>query len=102
MDIGEAVKALESGERVAREGWNGKNMWLALMPELRLPPNNSSEPGPKVNDRTAKFIGANRPLHCGPYIAMMTASGVWQPGWLAAQPDLLAKDWFILPPVVEN
>ena len=32
MDFGDAIRALKSGERVQREGWNGKNMWLAMMP----------------------------------------------------------------------
>ena len=30
MDIGKAVKAMREGARVARPGWNGKGMWVAL------------------------------------------------------------------------
>ena len=30
MDIEAAVEELKAGNRVARRGWNGKNMWLEL------------------------------------------------------------------------
>jgi hypothetical protein len=38
MDIGVAIKWMRHGERVARKGWNGKGMYLALQtPDDRLP-----------------------------------------------------------------
>ncbi len=30
LDFGGALKEMKAGERVARDGWNGKGMWLAL------------------------------------------------------------------------
>lgn len=95
MKIGEAVEAAKQGHRVCRAGWNGKGMWIALMPSLSLPPHSSQEPGAKVNDRTAKHIGVDTPLESQPYLAMWTADGKWQPGWLCSQADLLAEDWAI-------
>jgi hypothetical protein len=94
-DIGWAVKQMWNGSKVRRAGWNGKGMFIVLMPELNLPPFNSQEPGAKVNDRTAKHIGHDAPLESQPYIAMWTAQGKWQPGWLCSQADLLAVDWEI-------
>jgi hypothetical protein len=96
MDFSEALMALKQGKRLTRAGWNGKGMWIVLMPELRLPPHSSQEPGAKVNDRTAKHIGVDTPLNSRPYFAMWTAQGEWQPGWLATQADLLAEDWSIV------
>lgn len=96
MKFGDAIEALKLGSRVAREGWNGKGMWIVLMPELNLPPHSSQEPGAKVNDRTAKHIGVDTPLESQPYIAMWTAQSKWQPGWLASQADMLAEDWHIV------
>ena len=29
-DFGTAIKWLKEGKKVARKGWNGKNMWLVL------------------------------------------------------------------------
>jgi hypothetical protein len=96
MDFGMALQALKNGKKVAREGWNGKNMWIVLMPELNLPPHSSQTPGAKVNDRTAKHIGVDTPLESQPYIAMWTSQKKWQPGWLASQADILAEDWLVV------
>ena len=30
LNFGQAIEALKRGEKVAREGWNGKGMWIAL------------------------------------------------------------------------
>lgn len=92
----QALTALKSGKRVAREGWNGKGMWVVLMPRLELPSYNTQDTFKKVNDRTAKWIGNDTPLDCQPYIAMWTANKQWQPGWLASQADLLAEDWSVI------
>lgn len=93
-DIGWAVKQMHDGQKVRRAGWNGKGMFVVLMPALYLPPYNSGD-ARKVNDRTAKHIGEDAPLDCQPYIAMYTALKQWQPGWLCSQADLLAIDWEI-------
>jgi len=93
MNFGQAIEALKQGKKVARAGWNGKGMWIVMMPSLKLPPYNTQEPGAKVNDRTAKYIGADTPLDSQPYFAMWNASGQWQPGWNASTPDILAEDW---------
>lgn len=96
MTFGQAIEALKLGSKVARTGWNGKGMWIVLMPSLILPPYSTQQPGPKVNDRTAKHIGEDTPLESQPYIVMWTADQKWQPGWLASQADILADDWIIL------
>lgn len=96
LNFGEAIAAMKQGKKVSRAGWNGKGMWIVLMPALSLPPHSSQAAGAKVNDRTAKHIGVNTPLHSQPYIAMLTAAGQWQPGWLASQADILADDWGIV------
>lgn len=95
MDFGEALKELKSGKKAAREGWNGKNMFICLMGPLVLPAYNTQGTDRKVNDRTAKHIGEDTPLDSQPYFAMWTAQGKWQPGWLASQADLLADDWMV-------
>ena len=71
MDFGYALDALKSGERLTREGWNGKGMWL----ELHFPD-----------------AGGLMTL---PYIYMKTVQGDLVP-WLASQTDLLANDWSIV------
>jgi hypothetical protein len=96
MNFGQAIEQMKQGVKVSREGWNGKGMFVVLMPELKLPPHSSQEPGAKVNDRTARHIGFDMPLDSRPYFAMFTAQKQWQPGWLASQADMLAEDWQIV------
>lgn len=87
MNFGEAIAALKAGSKVARAGWNGKGMWLCLMPGFVV-----QEP----NERT-RAHGITDAFHCDAYIVMWTAQGTWQPGWLASQADMLAEDWNIVP-----
>ncbi len=96
MDFGQALSKLKAGDPIARTGWNGKGMFIVLMPRLQLPPYNTQGTERKVNDRTAKWIGEDQSLDCQPYIAMYTAQKQWQPGWLASQADILAEDWEIV------
>lgn len=96
MNFGEALQKLKAGKKIARKGWNGKGMWIVMMPALYLPPYNTADTYRKVNDRTAKHIGEDKPLDSQPYIAMWTAQEKWQPGWSASQADIFAEDWGIV------
>lgn len=89
MNFGQAIEELKNGKKVAREGWNGKDMWIVLMPALYLEAS-------VVNGRTSKHLGQGVDLDSQPYIAMFTASKQWQPGWLASQNDILAEDWIVV------
>ena len=96
FDFGVAIMSLKLGYKVARKGWNGKGMFIVYMSALYLPPYSTQEPGPKVDDRTAKYIGEDTPLDSQPYLAMCSTISQWQPGWLASQADMLAEDWEIV------
>lgn len=89
MNFGQALELLKSGSRVARAGWNGKGMWLCYMPPVVIPDG-------VVNGRTRKFVPSGD-LTVGGYFVMWTAQGVWQPGWIASQADMLAEDWEVAP-----
>lgn len=96
LPFGHAIEAARQGCKIARAGWNGKNMFVVMMPAASLPPYNTQGTERKVNDRTAKWIGEDKPLDCQPYFAMYNAQEQWQPGWQASQADMLAADWMIL------
>lgn len=74
MDFSKALEEVKAGYRIARAGWNGKNMWLSLQKPTEL---------------------SKMTL---PYIYMKTACDNLVP-WLASQTDLLAEDWVVLPSV---
>lgn len=78
MDFGEALRALKSGARAARKGWNGKGMWLELqVPDL-------------FSKMTLPYIYLNYPDNA------QNTPGARVP-WLASQTDMLAEDWEIVP-----
>lgn len=96
MSFGLAIEASKLGNKIARKGWNGKNMFVAYMPPLYLPAFDTQDTNKKVNDRTAKWIGKDKPLDCQPYFAMYNAQEQWIPGWVASQSDMLSDDWYIV------
>ena len=71
FDFGAALDYLKDGARVARSGWNGKDMWIGI----QIP--NESIP-----------MGL-------PYLYIRTVQGYLVP-WLASQTDLLAEDWYVV------
>jgi len=83
MNFGEALEAIKSGARVARSGWNGKGMFLFLVPgstfAVNRPPLLGSYP-------------EGTPINYRPHIDMKTADGEIVP-WVASQSDLLCDDW---------
>jgi hypothetical protein len=86
LNFGQAVEALKAGKRVAREGWNGKNMFLFLVPGSTF----------KVN--RAPLLGIypeGTVIDYHAYIAMKTATGEIVP-WLASQTDVLDEDWVVV------
>ncbi len=86
--IGKAVKIMRNGGRVAREGWNAKNMHTFLISRSTFDKwGSQTAPGgillPVVNVEVKE------------YVALKTANGEIVP-WNCSQSDLLAVDWFEL------
>lgn len=83
MDFGIALQGLKEGKRVLRKGWNGKDMFLFLVP------------GSKFEVNRPPLLGiyeAGTVVNYQPHIDMKTAQGTVVP-WLASQSDVLATDW---------
>jgi hypothetical protein len=96
FDFAWAFAMVDIGSRISRKGWP-EGSFVVKMPELQLPPYNTQGTERKVNDRTAKWIGVEKPLNCQPYFAYYNPNGnVWQPGWTPWQADMFATDWFII------
>lgn len=85
MDFGAALIALRGGHRVARSGWNGKGMFIYLVPAGNYFPTTS----------VAKAYFGGQLVPYKPYIAMKTVDEEVVP-WLASQTDLLAEDYFVV------
>ncbi len=86
LSFSEALRIIRNGGLVARKGWNGKDMFIFLVPgstfEVNRPPLNVIFPEGTIID------------YC-PHIDMKTADGKIVP-WLASQTDLLAEDWCLV------
>jgi Protein of unknown function (DUF2829) len=93
MDFGDAIRALKSGKKVARAGWNGKGMWLSLTEGTkRVPARNMWSP----NNREYALSLPDQVVEVLPSITMKTATGEILMGWLASQTDMLAEDWTLV------
>jgi hypothetical protein len=83
-DFGYAIEALKHGLKVTRAGWNGKGMWLYLVPANSYP---------AQTEAAKAAFGSIVPYRA--YIAMKTVENDVVP-WLASQTDVLAEDWTVV------
>ena len=70
LNFGQALEEVKKGEKVYRKRWNGKGMWISLIP-------------------------AENGLDKMAYLQMKTVDNLYVP-WLASQTDVLAEDWCIV------
>ena len=92
MTFGMAIEAMKNGKKVARRGWNGKGMYVWVMPGSTITNcPNITDPHLKAisdaNGGTVVFVGSVR---------MKTATGEVLTGWLASQTDILSEDWVVV------
>lgn len=92
MNFGQAIEALKEGKKVARDGWNGKGMWLAL--SVGNPSLEAEKFWSPHNRQFAIENGGQAEVLS--VITMKTADNKILMGWLASQTDMLAEDWTIV------
>jgi hypothetical protein len=86
MNFSDALICLKNGDKVSRDGWNGKGMFVFLVPGSTFKVNRPPllgiyEEGTEINYHS--------------HVDMKTADGQIVP-WLVSQTDLLADDWGIV------
>jgi len=86
MNFSEALDHIKQGKKMARDGWNGKDMFVFLVPGSVFKANRPPLLGiyPEGTDITYRA-----------HIDMRTADGQIVP-WVASQTDLLADDWVVV------
>lgn len=83
MTFESALTAIKHGNKVGRKGWNGKNMFLFLVP------------GSTFTVNRAPLLGIypeGTQINYHAHIDMKTADGMIVP-WLCSQTNMLAEDW---------
>lgn len=86
MDFGDALVNVKAGNRVAREGWNGKDMFIFLVPGSSFEVNRPPLLGIYVEGTVIDYHA---------HIDMKTVDGSVVP-WLASQDDMLCEDWVVV------
>lgn len=93
LSFGHAIEAMKDGKKVAREGWNGKGMYIILVP-------GTPDVEPREGSPYFKALGAGVKTEILPHIDMWTVNSAGRraflPGWLASQTDMLANDWQVI------
>lgn len=81
--FGDAINFLKAGKKVARKGWNGKDMFLFLATDIEF---HTEADLSCVSDLEGDLTMSA--------VVMKTADDRFCVGWLASQTDMLADDWF--------
>lgn len=84
MNFGLAIEAVKKGKRVARAGWNGKDMYVFLATDIEF-----------TTHADMNEFG-DQDVEVSDLLVLRTAQKGLQPGWLATQSDILADDWYIV------
>lgn len=86
MSFGHALVAMQAGRRVARAGWNGKGMFIYIVPAAAYPAQRGA---------AKRWAGEDAMIDYRAYIAMKTVNDEVVP-WVISQSDALENDWFII------
>jgi hypothetical protein len=92
INFGMAIHEMKLGKKVARKGWNGKGMWLVLVPGTE---NVTPRVGTPYHDALGDEVIQILP-HIDMYTVDSTGRRAMLPGWLASQSDMLANDWIVV------
>jgi hypothetical protein len=87
MTFGEALEEAKQGRKRARDGWNGKGMFVYLQSDSIVTRRQCQ------NEHLREAAGDEGWIRIRPHLDMLTAQGDIQVGWLASQSDMLGNDW---------
>lgn len=82
---GKALKFLKKGKKLARTGWNGKNMFVYYVPGGDYP---------AQTEAAKSFQDENGCVHYEPYLAIKNVKNTVNT-WVPSISDILANDWFV-------
>jgi hypothetical protein len=83
LGFDDVITGLKEGRRYARQGWNGKRMFIFLVNGSNFTVN---------REPLLSILGEGANATYRPHIDMKDAEGKIVP-WLASQTDMLADDW---------
>lgn len=87
LTFSQALDHIKNGVKMQRTGWNGKGMFVFLVPGSTFTVNRPPLLGIYPEGTVVNYL---------PHVDMRTADGSIVP-WLASQTDILAEDWQAVP-----
>lgn len=86
MNFGQALELIKAGKKIARTGWNGKGMFVYLVPAASYPAQTGAAKSHFGEDSTV------------PYNAYMAIKNVNDTvsTWVPSVNDCLAEDWEVV------
>lgn len=83
MNFGEAIIAVQNGNKIKRNSWNGKNQYVELATCI------------SYKNTKGEIVTCNHDAIGDKAFALVGTDGV-QIGWLAYSADMVATDWEIV------
>lgn len=94
MRFGEAIEKALEGKKIARHGWNGKNMYVYMTEGRTIP---MGIWGVRMPSQELTEVEKERGyVIIRDHLDMMNAQGTRIIGWSASQTDMLADDWYVV------
>ena len=84
MNFGEAVNNVKNGHKIAREGWNGKGMFVIYVPEENI----------DLTEQQEKMFGASN-IILNEHFLIKNVNNTLST-WVPSINDCLAEDWYII------
>lgn len=85
MNFGQALEAVKSGEKVQRAGWNGKGMFVYLVPAASYPARTGA---------AKSHFGQDALVPYNAYMAIKNVDDTVST-WVPSVNDCLSEDWSI-------
>lgn len=84
MNFGEAVNNVKNGHKIAREGWNGKGMFVIYVPEKNI----------DLTEQQEKMFGASN-IILNEHFLIKNVNNTLST-WVPSINDCLAEDWYVI------
>ena len=86
LNFGQALVAMKAGRRVARNGWNGRGMFVYYVPPASYPVQTGA---------ATEHFGEGTMVPYNAYMAIKNVNGTVST-WVPSSSDCLAEDWYVL------
>ena len=84
INCGEAVNNVKNGHKIAREGWNGKGMFVIYVPEENI----------DLTEQQEKMFGVSN-IILNEHFLIKNVNNTLST-WVPSINDCLAEDWYVI------